>query len=126
MLTGSLGVKDCLKATLRKDAYPGRMPSVIFYDNACSLLEHLIAQHDNYFADVILAVDVFHAVNKHSAGDIFCLTHCNPALFPELKSGNQWRFNSSAAEQVNKWFGAFQAITRGMGMVRYVNYAFPV
>jgi hypothetical protein len=94
------------------------MPTVIFYDNNCQLQQHLHSTNDTYFEQVIMAVDVFHAVNKHSENNTYCVTHCNPALYPELKNGTEWVFNSSAAEQVNKWFGGFQAITMGMGMGR--------
>lgn len=79
------------------------------------LLKHLIATHDHYFDRVGLPVDVFHAKNKHHESDIFCQTHCNPAMFRELIGvNNDWVFNSSAAEQANVWFGAFQAIVREM------------
>jgi hypothetical protein len=94
------------------------MPTVIFYDNNCQLKQHLNSTNDTYFANTIMAVDVFHALTKHSANDTFCVMNCNPARYPELKDGDKWVFNSSAAEQVNKWFGAFQAITMGMGAAR--------
>ncbi|OCH83550.1 hypothetical protein OBBRIDRAFT_566446 [Obba rivulosa] len=46
--------------------------------------------------------------------------HCNPAGFPELYNDqHEWYFNSSVAEQINAWFGKFQAVTREMAEVRY-------
>lgn len=56
---------------------------------------------------------------KHKDSDDFCGQHCNPARFPDLVVGNKWRFNSSAAEITNAWFGGFQAIVREMRAERY-------
>lgn len=33
--------------------------------------------------------------------------------------GDQWRFNSSIAEQTNVWFGGFHSICREMQVDRY-------
>lgn len=69
-----------------------------------------------------LPVDVFHALTKHKESDEFCKMNCNPATFPELFNAlHQWLFNSSAAEQINVWFGHFQSIVREM---REENYNF--
>ncbi|KAJ7612384.1 hypothetical protein DFH06DRAFT_1345128 [Mycena polygramma] len=116
---GISGVKDFLKATF-PPCYPGSMPSYIFYDNNCSFLKHLRACGETYFQDVGLPVDVFHFKCKHSEGDIFCQTHCNPACFRELfNSEGKWIFNSSAAEQANVWFGKFQNIVQDMPILKY-------
>jgi hypothetical protein len=67
-----------------------------------------------------LPVDVFHFECKHSESDEQCQEHCNPASFPELIGpNNEWIYNSSAAEQVNAWFGGFQGIVREMLVDRY-------
>ena len=70
--------------------------------------------------DIALPVDVFHAINKHKDSDEFCQMHCNPAGFPELiKDNRDWVFNSSAAEQINAWFGQFLRVVREMREVQY-------
>ena len=102
--------------------YPDRrlLPTFVFYDKACHLLSHLKASGDTYFTDVAFVVDVFHAHNKHHETDTFCNINCNPAHFQELvDSEEKWVFNSSAAEQVNAWFGGFQSMTREMTVARY-------
>ncbi|KAJ7439728.1 hypothetical protein B0H11DRAFT_1687812, partial [Mycena galericulata] len=116
---GISGVKDFLKATFPPH-YPGSLPSYIFYDNNCSFLKHLHASGETYFNNVGLPVDVFHFKCKHSEGDVFCQTHCNPARFRELiNSEGKWVFNSSAAEQANVWFGKFQNIVQDMSVLKY-------
>ena len=51
---------------------------------------------------------------------MICSTHCNPFKWPELRTEDgKWRFNSSAAEQTNVWFGKFQAMVREMHVTRY-------
>ena len=74
----------------------------------------------HYFDDCALPVDVFHFKCKHKATDIVCGTHCNPYIWPELRTDDgKWRFNSSSAEQTNNWFSKYQAIVREMGVDRY-------
>jgi hypothetical protein len=92
------------------------IPSFIWHDNNCKLRK--ILDEDDPLLQVAMPVDVFH-FTKHKLGDKYCATHCNPALFPDLRDGEAWTFNSSAAEQANAWFGGFQAITREMRMDRY-------
>ena len=57
--------------------------------------------------------------SKHKESDDFCGQHCNPALFEELMVDGKWRFNSSAAEMTNAWFGGFHSIVREMRRDRY-------
>ena len=91
------------------------MPSYIFYDNNRNLVAHLLHTRDTYFDKVGLPADVFHAKTKHSETDQLSQVYCNPARFQELvEEDGGWVFNSSAAEQVNRWFGAFQSIVREM------------
>jgi hypothetical protein len=41
-------------------------------------------------------------------------------MWPQLCiNEEEWRFNSSAAEQVNAWYGRFQAIVRELQVDRY-------
>jgi hypothetical protein len=107
--------------------FPTKMslPGVIWHDNNCKIIPMLENDEDpylrNYFDGCALPVDVFHFKTKHKAQDINCGTKCNPYIWPELRDGDEWRFNSSAAEQVNVWYGGFQAIVREMQVDRY-NY----
>lgn len=97
------------------------MPSYIFYDNACQIVKFLQggAERDDSFANAGLVVDVFHAHKKHKDDHLFCQKWCNPAGFPELRvDGKSWLFNSSAAEQANQWFGAFQPLVREMRRIK--------
>ena len=108
-----------LEATFPEDK-PRALPNYIFYDNACNLLEFLLANGERWISSVGLVVDVFHAVTKHKDTDEFCQRHCNPAGFRELLTDLQeWLFNSSAAEQVNVWFGDFGPIVREMTEVHH-------
>ena len=60
-----------------------------------------------------LPVYVFHFKSKHKESDQFCGRYCNPPLWEDLinQETGQWVFNSSAAEQVDVWFGGFNAMT---------------
>ena len=49
----------------------------------------------------------------------FCGLNCNPAMFPDLVKDGKWRFNSSAAEMTNAWFGRFQPVVREMREDRF-------
>jgi len=111
---------DFLKATF-PPAYPGSLPSYMFYDNNMNLVTHLLHTQDPYFDEFGLPADVFHAKTKHSATNMLSQTHCNPARFSELISeDDKWIFNSSAAEQTNVWFGGYQSIVREMTVPRCI------
>jgi hypothetical protein len=88
----------------------------MWYDNNCHIAAMLAAEGDTYFEDVALPVDVFHFKSKHKEGDEFCGRHCNPALWVELMDPEtgSWVFNSSAAEQVNRWLRGYHAMTHLM------------
>ncbi|KAI0792566.1 hypothetical protein C8Q75DRAFT_792147 [Abortiporus biennis] len=114
MFYGSEGINStCL---FLRHLFPteASMPQVIFYDNAYSLKKHILAINDHHFDNCLLPVDVFHARTKHKDSDEFCGCYCNPALFPDLLVKGKWRFNSSATEMTNTWFGSFRSITRKM------------
>ncbi|KAI0694818.1 hypothetical protein C8Q76DRAFT_634236 [Earliella scabrosa] len=107
-------VHDFLEAVFPK-YFPRALPSFIFYDNNCNLLEHLRAIGEKWFTSIGMVVDVFHAVTKHKESDGFCARNCNPAAFAELLDENgDWLWNSSACEQVNVRFGDFGPIVREM------------
>ncbi|KZT63110.1 hypothetical protein DAEQUDRAFT_229694 [Daedalea quercina L-15889] len=95
------------------------LPQVLFYDNACQFKKHVMHIKDQHFDNCAMPVDPFHAKTKHKETDLFCGQYCNAALFPDLIVGNRWRFNASAAEMTNAWFGGFHAMTREMRPARY-------
>lgn len=100
------------------------LPGVLWHDNNCSIVKMLRNDTDEYlrtyFDNVALPVDVFHFKSKHKEGDIDCGANCNPYIWPELRTEDgKWRFNSSAAEQTNAWFGGFLSIVREMPVERF-------
>lgn len=100
------------------------LPGVIWHDNNCHIVRMLRNDTDpflaSYFEDCALPVDVFHFKSKHKEKDVDCGNHCNPYIWPELRTEDgQWRFNSSAAEQANAWYGGFQAMVREMPAEKY-------
>ncbi|KAF8060174.1 hypothetical protein FPV67DRAFT_1609768 [Lyophyllum atratum] len=100
------------------------LPRVIWHDNNCRIRAMLQADEDSrlrtYFDNCALPVDVFHFKSKHKESDIDCGKFCNPYIWPDLrKEDGNWRFNSSAAEQANAWFGGYQSIVREMQVDRY-------
>ncbi|KAF6763449.1 hypothetical protein DFP72DRAFT_801516, partial [Ephemerocybe angulata] len=115
------GVREFLKGLFPTKA---SVPGVIWHDNNCKIQAMLKNDDDdtdrNHFAACAMPVDVFHFKSKHKETDEFCNQNCNALLWDELKTedGN-WRFNSSAAEQSNVWFGGFQALVREMEATRY-------
>ena len=95
------------------------LPGVIFHDNNCRVKALIDNIGDTHFNNCVLPVDVFHMKSKHKESDDDCNHKCNPALFPGLMVGDKWRFNSSAAEITNAWFGGFQSMVREMRVDRY-------
>ena len=100
------------------------LPGVIWYDNNCKLVSMLRADSNpwirDYFNGCALPVDVFHYKTKHKESDANCGKYCNPYMWPQLRiNDDEWRFNSSAAEQTNSWYGQFQAIVRELQVDRY-------
>lgn len=107
------------------EVFPDEMPQVIFYDNACGLYQHIATNPTDVhrFQNTLLPVDVFH-MKSHKTTHTSCQINNDPNLFPELKkaTGNggwKWKFNSSAAEMVNAWFGRFDPICRNMHAIKY-------
>ncbi|KAJ7034009.1 hypothetical protein C8F04DRAFT_956939, partial [Mycena alexandri] len=114
-------VKDFIHVTF-PDHFPGSLPPYIFFNNNCLLLRHLVAStdpRDLRLTVVGFPVDVFHAGRKHKETDTFCTMNCSPITFPEIMDGDNWVFNSSAAEQVNRWFRGFQPIAKEMPIIQY-------
>ncbi|KAF7292669.1 hypothetical protein MIND_01165100 [Mycena indigotica] len=98
------------------------LPQVLWHDNNCRIMAMLRNEpqaRQDYFKDVAKPVDVFHFKCKHKEGDLDCGRDCNALIWPELSVNGKWRFNSSAAEQTNAWFGGFQSIVREMPVERY-------
>lgn len=60
---------------------------------------------------------------KHKKTDHDCQMYCNPARYPEVVNPDgTWAFNSSAAEQVNAWFGCFHSVVKEMTPERFAFY----
>ncbi|KAJ6448452.1 hypothetical protein C8R45DRAFT_850345 [Mycena sanguinolenta] len=100
------------------------LPQVLWHDNNCRVVAMLRNDADprlaNYFESCVLPVDVFHFKCKHKETDVDCGRNCNPYLWSELRTDDgKWRFNSSAVEQTNAWFGGFQSMVREMQADRY-------
>ncbi|KAF6763614.1 hypothetical protein DFP72DRAFT_1136202 [Ephemerocybe angulata] len=110
--------------TFLKGLFPTKksLPRIIWHDNNCRI--HAMLENDpldkQYFGDSLLLVDVFHFNAKHKESDTQCNVKCNPVSFNDaVTSDGTWRFNSSAAEQANAWFGKYHPITREMEAIRY-------
>ncbi|OSC98756.1 hypothetical protein PYCCODRAFT_1417417 [Trametes coccinea BRFM310] len=120
---GSEAVSGVLEFWKRLFPTSASLPGVLWHDQNCrlwSMLQNEDEQTRNFFQNIALPVDVFHFKCKHKETDVVCGTHCNPYIWPELRtSDGKWRFNSSAAEQSNVWFGKFQAMVREMHVDRY-------
>jgi hypothetical protein len=99
------------------------LPTVIWHDNNCRIRAMLNNDDEHlrtYFNQCALPVYIFHFKCKHKENDVECGRNCNPYIWPELRTPDgKWRFNSSAAEQTNAWFGGYQAIVREMQVDRY-------
>lgn len=98
---------------------PGLEPEVLFFDNACGLRAHIKACRDFKLLErMAIVVDAFH-FSGHKISHEDCQRNCSPHEYPVLKKEDgSWLFNSSAAEQVNSWFGKFQGRVKEMNVVR--------
>ncbi|KAF8545581.1 hypothetical protein OG21DRAFT_1370836, partial [Imleria badia] len=119
MMFGAEGIASIAEFIKRTFRFKALKPDHIFFDNNCSLAQHI--KLDPYFSNIGLTVDVFHFKSKHKETHTFCQEHCNPAVYPELigEDGQGWFFNSSVAEQVNVWIGGYHAICREMLVDKY-------
>ena len=97
-----------------KEVYKhGHRPEHLVYDNNCHFKKY--AANDPFFENMGMTVDVFHFETKHKASDTYCQEHCNPVLYPELKKEKGgWQFNTSIAEQTNRWLAGYAAICQEM------------
>ncbi|KAJ7614262.1 hypothetical protein DFH06DRAFT_1286300 [Mycena polygramma] len=113
--------------------HPQSKPSFIAYDDACSLLRHIVTQDSNnaWLSTTKFIVDAWHYIG-HRATDILCRLWCNPAplngsqpdlvLVEEDADGttHQTRaFNTETAEQLNSWLNGFESQLRQMSDVNY-------
>ncbi|KAF7317596.1 hypothetical protein MKEN_00846700 [Mycena kentingensis (nom. inval.)] len=116
--------------------FPDERPSFIAYDDACSLLRHIVTQDRNslWITSTKLIVDAWHYVN-HQTSDLLCRLWCNPAPAngsqPDLISTSTdanghthttRAFNTETAEQLNAWLNGFEAQLRQMSDVNYDFY----
>lgn len=102
------------------ETLPGLEPEILFFDNACGLRGHIKGCPDPSVLDrMAIVVDAFH-FSGHKTSHETCQANCSPYKYPVLKkTDGTWLFNSSAAEQVNSWYGKFQSKVKEMNVVRY-------
>ncbi|KAJ6619373.1 hypothetical protein B0H10DRAFT_1755541, partial [Mycena sp. CBHHK59/15] len=113
--------------------YPQSKPNFIAYDDACSLLRHIVTQDPNshWLSATKFIVDAWHYIG-HRTTDILCRLWCNPAPLngsqPDLivveEDANGTRhqtraFNIETAEQLNSWLNGFESQLRQMSDVNY-------
>ncbi|KAF7366150.1 hypothetical protein MVEN_00491900 [Mycena venus] len=113
--------------------YPDLRPSFIAYDDACSLLRHIVTQDPTspWLSTTKFIVDAWHYIGHH-ATDILCWLWCNPApkdgsqpdliLIEEDANGTQHQtraFNTETAEQFNSWLNGFESQMRQMSAANY-------
>lgn len=98
------------------------LPDFLFFDFACGLRRYVRNREEqSLLSRVAFVVDAFHFSGR-SLDDTDCQTNCNPNSYPVLKrSDGTWLFNTSAAEQVNSWFGRFQNKVKEMNVAKYVS-----
>lgn len=107
--------------------FPGIEPEFLFFDNACGLRSYITGRQDfDLLCRMAIVVDAFH-FSGHKESHADCQANCNPKVFPVLKGKDgKWVFNSSAAEQVNAWFGKFQSKVKEMNYIRLFHVDFEV
>ncbi|KAJ6474228.1 hypothetical protein C8R45DRAFT_1160429 [Mycena sanguinolenta] len=113
--------------------YPEAKPSFIAYDDACSLLRHIVTQdpHSPWLQSTKFIVDAWHYIG-HLATDLLCRLWCNPTPTngsqPDLirvemdmnGTAHQTRaFNTETAEQLNSWLSGFESQLRQMSATNY-------
>ncbi|EGG08623.1 uncharacterized protein MELLADRAFT_84719 [Melampsora larici-populina 98AG31] len=97
------------------------LPPIQFLDNSCTFDKSLRKDPEasERLKGTIRPVDPFH-MRTHSEKDAQCRKLNDPKRWSFLKKpdGN-WRFNGSAAEITNAWYGGFLSICRGMHEINY-------
>jgi hypothetical protein len=97
------------------------VPDILFYNDNCHLHRYMQANELHHFDNMGMPVDVFHFKAKHKESDAYCGRHCNPLIFPDIYNAKTqtWYFNSSAAEQTNRWINRYMAIVHNMDAICY-------
>ncbi|KAF7333343.1 hypothetical protein MVEN_02349600 [Mycena venus] len=87
--------------------YPDAKPSFIAYDDACSLLRHIVTQNSSshWLSTTKFIVDAWHYINHQE--DTNGTRHQTRA------------FNTETAEQLNSWLNGFESQLRQMTDVNY-------
>ncbi|KAJ7787216.1 hypothetical protein B0H14DRAFT_3581083, partial [Mycena olivaceomarginata] len=111
--------------------HPESKPSFVAYDDACSLLRHIVTQdpHSAWLRTTKFVVDAWHYIG-HRATDILCRLWCNPAptngsqpdliLVEEDANGTKHQTRAfKTAEQLNSWLNGFESQLRQMSDVNY-------
>jgi hypothetical protein len=98
---------------------PGIEPNFLFFDNACGLRSHLEGcEAVPLLKRLAIVVDAFHYPG-HIETHRGCKEFCSSEAYPLLKCPDgSFLFNSSAAEQINAWFGKFQPKVKEMNVTR--------
>ncbi|KAH9809260.1 hypothetical protein DFH28DRAFT_1086635 [Melampsora americana] len=97
------------------------LPPIQFFDNSCTFDKSLRKDPAamERLKGTIRPVDPFH-MRTHSEKDAQCRKYNDPKIWPFLKKADgSWRFNGSAAEITNAWYGGFLSICRGMHEINY-------
>ncbi|KAJ7859830.1 hypothetical protein B0H14DRAFT_3863971 [Mycena olivaceomarginata] len=112
--------------------HPESKPSFVAYNDACSLLRHIVMQdpHSAWLHTTKFVVDAWHYIG-HRATDILCRLWCNPAptngsqpdliLVEEDANGTKHQtraFNTETVE-LNSWLNGFESQLRQMSDVNY-------
>jgi hypothetical protein len=111
-------------------------PGFIAYDDACSLLRHIVTQdaRSTWLESTKFIVDAWHYIG-HRSTDLLCRLWCNPApmngtqpdlvLVEETAGGEKHvtrAFNTETAEQLNAWLTGFEPQLRQMTATNYDFY----
>ncbi|KAK7021478.1 hypothetical protein R3P38DRAFT_3317752 [Favolaschia claudopus] len=92
--------------------HPDSKPAFIAYDDACSLLRHIVTQdpHSPWLETTKFIVDAFHYIG-HLVTDLLCRLWCNP----QPLNGSQ----PDLVRQLNSWLNGFESQLRQMSDVNY-------
>ncbi|KAF8146196.1 hypothetical protein K438DRAFT_1910755 [Mycena galopus ATCC 62051] len=98
--------------------HPDSKPSFVAYDDACSLLRHIVTQDPNnpWLSTTKLIVDAWHYVG-HRATNILCHLWCNPA--PVNGSQPDLILIEHDDNGLNSWLSGFKSQLREMADVNY-------
>lgn len=109
VINGAEGRKDAFYALLK---YLPKAPRLIFYDFACQLSEYCINREPGFFGKTEFFHDVFHAAN-----------HKCPYAFQCSSIEDKRCYNTSCAEQFNRYFNTIKKTGRCLRLSRFMLFA---